>query len=260
MKGRVLVISTLALLVVAFTLLVGSGSPAYAATYVYRNSTYSSGGTSYYRSGSGYSYGSSGGYSSGTDYSSRYSSGGTTYYSGGYYRSSGGTWYRSGNTYIYRPAPQPQVPSQPAPPSGPQRPPLPQTPPTTGLTSEEQMLFDLINQERAKAGVPPLALDMRLVELARKKSQDMVANNYFSHYSPTYGSPFDMLNQAGISYRAAGENLAGANSVSQAHAALMNSSGHRANILNPNYTHVGVGIATGGPYGKMFTELFIATW
>jgi len=89
------------------------------------------------------------------------------------------------------------------------------------------------------------------------KSQDMVDKNYFAHQSPTYGSPFELMRSQGISYRTAGENLAGAPSVETAHRNLMNSPGHRANILNPNFTHVGVGIVNGGPYGKMFTQHFI---
>ncbi len=88
----------------------------------------------------------------------------------------------------------------------------------------------------------------------------MIANNYFSHTSPTYGDPFQMMTAAGISYRTAGENLAGARTVDQAHSALMNSAGHRQNILSSSYNKVGVGIATGGPYGSMYTQLFIGTW
>lgn len=121
-------------------------------------------------------------------------------------------------------------------------------------------MLSLINQERAKAGLSPLTADMRLVELARKKSLDMIQNNYFGHVSPTYGSPFDMLKAAGISYRAAGENIAGAPTVARAHALLMASQGHRANILSSSYNRVGIGIVDGGPYGKMFTQLFIGTW
>lgn len=121
-------------------------------------------------------------------------------------------------------------------------------------------MIDLVNRERTNAGLAPLAVDMRLVDLARKKSQDMIANNYFSHTSPTYGDPFTMMTNAGISYRTAGENLAGAPTVDQAHSALMSSAGHRQNILNPNYNKIGVGVANGGSYGKMFTQLFIGTW
>ena len=125
------------------------------------------------------------------------------------------------------------------------------------MTAEEQQMLALVNQERERAGLPALQADMRLVLVARKKAQDMVDKNYFSHTSPTYGSPFDMMKAAGITYRTAGENLAGSFSVESAHRALMNSEGHRRNILNPAFTHVGIGIVRGGPYGMMFTQMFI---
>jgi uncharacterized YkwD family protein len=125
------------------------------------------------------------------------------------------------------------------------------------LTAKEQQMVNLVNQERAKVGLKPLAVDMTLVKLARQKSQDMIDKNYFGHQSPTYGSPFDMMKAAGVTYRAAGENLAGASTVDKAHVNLMNSSGHRANILNANFTHIGIGIIEGGPYGMMLTQMFI---
>jgi uncharacterized YkwD family protein len=118
-------------------------------------------------------------------------------------------------------------------------------------------MVSLVNQERSKAGLQQLQVDMSLVELARKKSQDMIDRNYFGHNSPTYGSPFDMMRQAGVKYTTAGENLAGAASVTSAHNNLMASSGHRANILSPRYNYFGVGIVEGGPYGNMFTQLFV---
>ncbi|HHW26577.1 MAG TPA: hypothetical protein GXX23_04445 [Firmicutes bacterium] len=161
-----------------------------------------------------------------------------------------GSFYNYYYSYYYRqPAPAPA----PAPTPNP----APSTPSASGLTADEQAMINLVNQERAKAGLKPLAVDMRLVTLARQKSQDMITNNYFSHQSPTYGSPFDMMRKAGITYRTAGENLAGASTVQQAHSGLMNSSGHRANILNPNYTHIGVGVVRGGRYGAMWTQMFI---
>jgi uncharacterized YkwD family protein len=135
--------------------------------------------------------------------------------------------------------------------------PAPSTTPASGLTADEQAMVNLANQERAKAGLKPLAVDTRLVSLARQKSQDMITNNYFGHQSPTYGSPFDMMKKAGVTYRTAGENLAGASTVQQAHSGLMNSSGHRANILNPNFTHIGIGAVKGGRYGAMWTQMFI---
>jgi uncharacterized protein YkwD len=118
-------------------------------------------------------------------------------------------------------------------------------------------MINLVNQERAKAGVAPLKVDMRLVESARDKSLDMINNNYFSHTSPTWGQFSVIIRQkVGSDYGYLGENLAGAPSVSMAHNSLMNSSGHRKNILNPNYKYIGIGIKKGGPYGMMFTQHF----
>jgi uncharacterized YkwD family protein len=124
------------------------------------------------------------------------------------------------------------------------------------MTAKEQEMLNLVNQERAKAGLNPLEPDMELVKLARMKAQDMIDNGYFAHQSPTYGSPFDMMRSAGITYRTAGENLAGAGTVQRAHTALMNSDGHRRNILNPAFDHVGIGIIEGGPYGLMCVQMF----
>jgi uncharacterized YkwD family protein len=130
--------------------------------------------------------------------------------------------------------------------------------PSDGLNADEQAMLNLVNQERVKAGLNPLQSDPTLVKLARMKAQDMIDKGYFSHTSPTYGSPFDLLRANGVTYSYAGENLAGAGSTSSAHTNLMNSAGHRANILNGNYTKVGIGVVSGGPYGKMFVQLFIA--
>ncbi len=117
-------------------------------------------------------------------------------------------------------------------------------------------MVNLVNNERAKAGLQPLAVDAKLSQMARVKSKDMADNNYFSHTSPTYGSPFDMMKKFGISYRTAGENIALNSSVEKAHTALMNSEGHRANILNPKFTHIGIGIVSKG--GSLyFTQEFI---
>lgn len=119
------------------------------------------------------------------------------------------------------------------------------------------MMVELVNKERQASGLAPLAVDPALVRTARLKSQDMVDKNYFSHQSPTYGSPFDMMRQFGITFRAAGENIACNQSVAAAHQAFMNSQGHRENILSPSFTQIGVGIVNGGPCGKMFTQQFI---
>lgn len=128
-----------------------------------------------------------------------------------------------------------------------------------GLTKDEKLMLDLVNHERIKAGLKPLEIDMRLVDISRKKSKDMIEKNYFGHISPTYGSFFDALKNAKVAYRYAGENIAGAPTVEKAHQALMNSPGHRANILNPNFNKIGIGIIDGGPYGKMFTQTFLGT-
>lgn len=117
-------------------------------------------------------------------------------------------------------------------------------------------MLDLVNGARAKAGLAPLKADPLLTKLARMKSLDMIANHYFSHTSPVWGSPFDLMRKKGVHYRTAGENIAGNQSVSAAHAALMNSPGHRANILNRRFTKVGIGIIHGGDYGIMFTQDF----
>ncbi|MDK2822264.1 MAG: hypothetical protein PWQ67_22 [Clostridia bacterium] len=138
--------------------------------------------------------------------------------------------------------------------------PEPQPNPAPGNNFQQQKEYEmlaLINKAREEAGVGPLMMDKNLVKVARLKSQDMIVNNYFAHTSPTYGSPFEMMDNFGIDYRFAGENLAGHYSVPGAHNALMNSPGHRRNILNPNFTHIGIGIVEGGPYGMMFTQMFI---
>ncbi|MDI3522493.1 MAG: hypothetical protein PWP43_675 [Bacillota bacterium] len=158
-----------------------------------------------------------------------------------------------------QPAPAPQPVPKPQPVPEPQPAPAPEPAPAlrTGLTVDEARMVELVNQERAKAGLKPLAVDMRLVETARAKSRDLIEENYFGHISPKLGSPFEQMQRAGISYRYAGENLAGAPTVDRAHAALMKSPGHRANILSPHFTRIGVGIVDGGPYGKMFTQQFV---
>jgi uncharacterized YkwD family protein len=127
---------------------------------------------------------------------------------------------------------------------------------TEGLTADEQQMLDLVNQERQKQGLPALKADLELTKVARVKAKDLIDNNYFDHNSPTYGSPFDMMKQFGIQYQTAGENLAGNSSVEGAHTSLMNSQGHRENILNSAYTNVGIGIVDGGQYGKMFVQMF----
>ncbi|MGD6871825.1 SafA/ExsA family spore coat assembly protein [Sutcliffiella horikoshii] len=127
-----------------------------------------------------------------------------------------------------------------------------------GQTQEEQVA-KLVNQERAKHGLKPLKLNWELSRVARYKSQDMIDKRYFSHTSPTYGSPFDMIRNFGISYRSAGENIAaGQQTPQEVMNAWMNSEGHRKNILSSQYTEIGVGYAKGGQYGHYWTQMFIS--
>ncbi|PLR78384.1 sporulation protein [Bacillus sp. V3-13] len=172
------------------------------------------------------------------------------------------------NVQVQQPAPKQQV-AQPAPKQQAQKPaaqkpatkaPAQQpakaaAPASSQVSAFEQQVFELTNQERAKHGVPALQLDVQLSKVAREKSRDMQAKGYFSHTSPTYGSPFDMMKQFGISYRTAGENIAmGQRSPQEVVTAWMNSEGHRKNILNPSYTHLGVGHVAQGNY---WTQMFI---
>ena len=128
---------------------------------------------------------------------------------------------------------------------------------TSTMNSDEQEVFNLINQQRTNNGLSVLKIDNEVQRIARIKAQDMVDNNYFSHNSPTYGSPFDMLNSFKVSYQSAGENIAGNSSNSDAVTAWMNSSGHKANILNGNYNYTGIGVVSSSKYGKIFVQIFI---
>ncbi len=137
------------------------------------------------------------------------------------------------------------------------------TPSVTGTTNSgsadsssfEQQVVLLVNQQREANGLAPLTLSSELSNVARTKSQDMHDNNYFSHTSPSYGSPFDMLTSFTISYSSAGENIAmGYTSPEAVMSAWMNSPGHRANILNASYTQIGIGYVASGNY---WTQEFI---
>ena len=121
----------------------------------------------------------------------------------------------------------------------------------------ERQVFDLVNEERTQRGLDALVWDEHLLPVARAHSQEMFTLKYFSHESPISGSPFDRLKTAGITYSRAGENLAYAQSVSVAHRALMDSPGHRENILRPEFTRIGIGVISAGIYGRMVTQLFI---
>ncbi|SCH54121.1 CAP domain-containing protein [Romboutsia sp. Marseille-P6047] len=129
---------------------------------------------------------------------------------------------------------------------------------SNSFAAYQQEVVNLVNKERAKYGLSPLKSNASLANVATIKSQDMVNKNYFSHTSPTYGSPFDMMKQFGISYRTAGENIAmGQKTPSEVVTAWMNSEGHRANILNANFTEIGIGIAQNSKGQLYWTQMFI---
>ena len=122
----------------------------------------------------------------------------------------------------------------------------------------EAEVLRLTNQKRQAAGVKPLVMDWELQRTARTKAEDMRDKNYFSHQSPTYGSPFDMMKQFGINYSTAGENIAaGQQTPAEVVDSWYRSTGHRENMLNPNFTHLGVGYAKGGSQRVYWVQMFI---
>ncbi len=163
-------------------------------------------------------------------------------------------------------APQPEVTPIATPAPAPAPAPTPSTQPVkteteqaseTGLTAVEHEVVRLVNIERSKYGLSPLKASSELSAVARDKSQDMRDRQYFDHQSPTYGSPFDMMNAYGIHYMTAGENIAaGQQTAQEVVTAWMNSEGHRKNILNSNFNTIGVGYVTGGSYQHYWTQMF----
>ena len=129
------------------------------------------------------------------------------------------------------------------------------TPSSQAYEAFALQVVELTNAERQKVGLAPLQLDNLLMNNAEQKSLDMKQNNYFSHTSPTLGSPFEQMKNNGISYKKAGENIAkGQTTPEQVVQAWMDSPGHRENIMNSNYTHIGVGYVNDGHY---WTQQFI---
>ena len=127
----------------------------------------------------------------------------------------------------------------------------------TEATQQAREVLKLVNQERAKYGLNPLTISATLTDVANKKAKDMADKGYFDHTSPTYGSPFDMLKRFGVKYTMAGENIAaGQKSATEVMDSWMNSSGHRANILNKDYEQLGVGYVEGGSYGTYWVQMF----
>ncbi len=117
-------------------------------------------------------------------------------------------------------------------------------------------MLALVNQERAANGLPPFTLDPALSSVARAHSLDMATRSYFSHTNPDGLSPFDRMSRAGITFRSAAENIAWAGTVDIAHTSLMNSPGHRANILNPTLNRIGIGIVPKDSRNVMVTQVF----
>lgn len=127
--------------------------------------------------------------------------------------------------------------------------------PSIDATGEERMLA-LVNRERERNGLQTLVMDETIRSVARGYSTVMFQEGYFAHFLPDGSTPFDRMRRGGVTFRAAGENLALAPTVDVAHDGLMNSPGHRANIMSPNFRRVGIGVADGGMHGKMFTQNF----
>lgn len=125
------------------------------------------------------------------------------------------------------------------------------------MNSNEEEVLKLINEQRKKNGLSDLKVDNEVQRVARIKAQDMVDKNYFSHTSPTYGSPFDMLKSFKVTYKTAGENIAGNSTNAGAVNAWMNSPGHKANILNSSFNYTGIGVVSSSTYGKVYVQMFI---
>lgn len=123
-------------------------------------------------------------------------------------------------------------------------------------SQSEITILELLNKEREKVGAPLLTIDPNITQVARSHSRDMFERKYFSHISPEGKDAGDRLQAGGVEYEVAGENLAYAPDVETAHNGLMNSEGHRKNILDPQFHHIGIGVIDGGVYGKMFVQNF----
>ncbi|MGI6730930.1 MAG: CAP domain-containing protein [Anaerovoracaceae bacterium] len=160
--------------------------------------------------------------------------------------------------------PVPSVPKAPAEPKAPApaKPAEPKAPApaksAANIGSYEQQVVDLVNSERAKVGLPALKMNTKLAGVAEKKAEDLRDNNYFAHNSPTYGSPFDMMRQFGVTYTTAGENIArGQKTPAAVMNGWMNSQGHKENILNSNFTEIGVGYVTDSNGTTYWVQMFI---
>lgn len=162
--------------------------------------------------------------------------------------------------------PEVKVPVTPTEPSAPVNPTTPvekETPKTevpsdTAIGSYEQQVVNLVNKERAAVGLPALKVNTKLSGVAELKAEDLRDKNYFAHNSPTYGSPFDMMKQYGVKYTTAGENIAkGQKTPESVMNGWMNSQGHKENILNANFTEIGVGYVTDSNGTTYWVQMFI---
>lgn len=127
--------------------------------------------------------------------------------------------------------------------------------PVIDPAAEEEMLR-LVNRERTQRGLAPFVMDSTIRDVARQHSVEMFQQGFFAHSSPDGRTPFDRMRQGGVRFTSAGENIALAQTVGMAHTGLMQSPGHRENILRPQFRRVGIGSARGGRYGTMFTQNF----
>lgn len=125
------------------------------------------------------------------------------------------------------------------------------------LSEDEQKLLDLVNKARSDKGLEALVIDENLMKVARLKAKDMVDKNYFSHQSPTYGSPFDMMRQFDNVFKSAGENIAGNKTIEGAFKAWMGSESHKKNIMNSGFKVTGIGVESSSTYGKILVQQFI---
>lgn len=129
--------------------------------------------------------------------------------------------------------------------------------PDINLTSDESELLSIINAERQRNNLPNLEIDEKLQNVAKLKATDIAQNNYFSHISPTYGTPFEMLKAHNVSYKTASENIAGNSNIQSAFDAWISSDSHKKNILSNDYNYTGIGVVDSIAYGKIIVELFI---
>lgn len=128
---------------------------------------------------------------------------------------------------------------------------------STILSTEEEEFLKSINEIRVKNNLPELIIDDNIQNVARLKAQDLIENNYFSHTSPKYGTPFEMLASSSISYKTASENIAGNSTISGAISSWMNSESHKNNILSNNFNYTGVAVVHSNTYGKVLVQMFV---